>query len=244
MLKRFRPTPSGVIATIALVLAMSGGAYAAKRYLITSTKQISPSVLKALKGAAGKPGAAGATGSAGPAGQAGGVGPAGGAGTDGKEGKEGPQGIPGIPGKNGKEGSPWTANGTLPEGATETGTWSMGEVPAGSGPAFLKTAISFTIPLASPIAGANVHIFEGATIPPGCSGTPGVGHVTDLKAEPGNLCVWVASVTTAEVAVKASQITALNLESSEVGMGTHGGALNTFLVSEETAGEGVWAVTG
>ena len=58
--RRFRPTPSGVIATIALVFAMSGGAYAAKKYLITSTKQISPSVLKSLKGAAGKNGAIGA----------------------------------------------------------------------------------------------------------------------------------------------------------------------------------------
>ena len=47
--KRFRPTPSAVIATIALVFAMSGGAYAAKKYLISSTKQISPSVLKSPK---------------------------------------------------------------------------------------------------------------------------------------------------------------------------------------------------
>ncbi len=47
---------SGVLAVIALVFAMTGGAYAAKRYLITSTAQISPKVLKTLKG---KPGPAG-----------------------------------------------------------------------------------------------------------------------------------------------------------------------------------------
>ena len=71
---RKRITPSAAIATLALVLAMTGGAYAAKKYLITSTKQISPSVLGALKG---KPGPAGAPG-AGGVGSAGGVGGAGG----------------------------------------------------------------------------------------------------------------------------------------------------------------------
>ena len=50
--RRVRVTPSGVVAVFALVLAMSGGAYAAGRYAITSTKQISPKVLKALAGRA------------------------------------------------------------------------------------------------------------------------------------------------------------------------------------------------
>src|SRR5437763_16587897 len=63
-----RPSPAMAVALFALFFAMGGGAYAAKHYLITSTKQISPKVLKALKGKAGKPGAAGATGPAGPAG--------------------------------------------------------------------------------------------------------------------------------------------------------------------------------
>ena len=56
------------ISVIALVFAMAGGAYAAKKFLITSTKQISPSVLKALAGKTGKTGPAGAQGLAGPAG--------------------------------------------------------------------------------------------------------------------------------------------------------------------------------
>jgi hypothetical protein len=71
---------ANVVATLALVFAMSGGALAAKHYLINSTKQIKPSVLKSLKGNTGKPGAAGPGGPAGPAGPVGPVGPGGPAG--------------------------------------------------------------------------------------------------------------------------------------------------------------------
>ncbi len=56
-----RMSYANVAATMALVFAMSGGALAAGRYLITSTKQISPKVLKALEGKAGPKGATGAT---------------------------------------------------------------------------------------------------------------------------------------------------------------------------------------
>jgi hypothetical protein len=77
---RSRLTYANVVATLALVFAMSGGALAASHYLITSTKQISPKVLKQLKG---KDGAAGLTGAAGAAGKEG---------SAGKEGKEGANG--------------------------------------------------------------------------------------------------------------------------------------------------------
>ncbi len=50
-----------LVAIVALVFAMSGGAFAAK-YLITSTKQIKPSVLKSLKGKEGPRGLAGTNG--------------------------------------------------------------------------------------------------------------------------------------------------------------------------------------
>lgn len=43
---RNRMIYANVAMTVALVFAMSGGAYAASRYMITSTKQISPKVLK------------------------------------------------------------------------------------------------------------------------------------------------------------------------------------------------------
>jgi hypothetical protein len=77
---------ANVTATVALFFAMSGGALAAKHYLISSTKQISPKVLKALKGNEGSRGFVGATGGTGATGN---QGPAG---KEGKEGKEGPKG--------------------------------------------------------------------------------------------------------------------------------------------------------
>ena len=64
-------TYANVAATLALVFAMSGGALAAKHYLINSTKQINPKVLKKLKGNTGKTGPTGKTGVTGAAGAAG-----------------------------------------------------------------------------------------------------------------------------------------------------------------------------
>jgi len=72
---------ANVAATMALVFAMGGTAIAAKHYLITSTKQIKPSVLKALTGNTGKTG---------PAGPQGIPGAPGGTGSTGKEGPQGP----------------------------------------------------------------------------------------------------------------------------------------------------------
>jgi hypothetical protein len=254
MFKRFRPTPSGVIATIALVLAMSGGAYAAKRYLITSTKQISPTVLKALKGVGGKTGATGAIGPAGPAGSVGPTGAAGSgtAGPAGLAGPAGPQGKEGEKGAKGTTGSPWTAGGTLPAGATETGVWTLGEVPSTG--VFVKTSISFSIPLAAPITNAEecgeagkpacvVHVFKGTTmIPSGCEGTVVGASVTGLKADAGNFCMWIMEKEgfnkgNAELLPEDPE------SEGSIGVGTHGATVTA--VSEEGANaQGIWAVTG
>jgi hypothetical protein len=83
--KRF--TYANVAATLALLFSMSGGALAASHYLINSTKQINPSVLKALKGAKGK------TGATGPQGPQGWPGQQGAPGNNGLEGKEGAAGA-------------------------------------------------------------------------------------------------------------------------------------------------------
>jgi Collagen triple helix repeat (20 copies) len=93
----FKPrlTYANVAATLALVFSMTGGAMAAKHYLINSTKQINPKVISALKGKTGPAGPVGSAGSAGPAG------PAGAAGTQGPTGPAGPQGPVGPKGENG-----------------------------------------------------------------------------------------------------------------------------------------------
>jgi hypothetical protein len=73
-------TYANIAATLALVFAMSGGALAAKHYLINSTSQISPKVLRHLKGHDGAPGRAGIQG------------------REGVAGKQGPAGKDGAPG--------------------------------------------------------------------------------------------------------------------------------------------------
>lgn len=192
--KRMRVTPGTVIATVALVLAMSGGAYAAGKYVITSTKQIKPSVLKSLQGKAGKAGANGAAGATGPAGPAG---TAGTAGTPGAKGETGPKGETGAKGETGTKGEKGEKGltgetgftSTLPKGKTETGLWSVStaELPAASE---IYGTISFPIPLAT--SGAVVFLDQAeteaaATNVNGCTGT--VEHPT---APAGKLCIYTA----------------------------------------------------
>jgi hypothetical protein len=70
-------------AVVGLVAIMTGTGYAAQKYLITSTKQISPKVVNALKG---KKGPAGVRGAEGPTG------------ATGPQGPQGPQGVQGPAG--------------------------------------------------------------------------------------------------------------------------------------------------
>jgi hypothetical protein len=77
---------ANVAATLALVFSMTGGALAAKHYLINSVKQISPKVLRQLKGRTGSNGRNGANGANGAPGTPGA------AGTAGAQGVQGPAG--------------------------------------------------------------------------------------------------------------------------------------------------------
>ncbi len=140
---------ANVVATLALVLAMGGSALAATHYLINSTNQINPKVLKALKASAG---GSGNSGTAAPQGQAGSPGAQG---LPGSAGLTGPQGLGGSTGAQGSQGLTGLTGLTGAAGSTgETG-------PAGSAGA--KGATGSTGP-----AGAT-----GATGPAGPAGPAG-----------------------------------------------------------------------
>ena len=101
-----RPSAASIIAVTALFFAL-GGTAVASHFLITSTSQIRPSVLKKLRGGtgpAGPTGPAGVTGVTGATGPTGTTGPAGPSGSAGKEGPSGKEGARGPEGKEGKEG--------------------------------------------------------------------------------------------------------------------------------------------
>jgi hypothetical protein len=194
-------TYANVTVTFALVFAMSGGAYAAGKYLVTSTKQISPKVLKSLQGkagVAGKNGAAGPAGPVGPAGAQGLQGAKGETGATGSAGTDGTNGTNGKEGKEGKEGSPWTAGGTLPAGQMLKGEWSLAATVSGSF-SRLSDSISYGIPLATPAIAHYINengqeMFVNTTTmkteersPVGCPGS-----VSEPQAEAGNLCVYAS----------------------------------------------------
>jgi hypothetical protein len=165
-----RPSPAMAVALLALLIATGGSAAAVSRYLITSTKQISPKVLKKLRGHEGPRGPEGLQGLAGKEGPTG---------RDGASGKEGPQGKEGVAGKN------LTTQTPLPSGKSESGTFAAaGGWDAGDGKgAFgsIGTSITYVQPLAAPIPNENiVEVTEGSA--PHC---PGVG-----KAEANYLCLY------------------------------------------------------
>ncbi len=213
--RRIHVSPATTISSLALVFAMTGGAYAAGRYVITSTRQIKPSVLKQLQGKAGANGASGAQGASGPAGS---QGPAGANGKDGTPGTNGQNGVSvtsavlaaknancpnggseftAAEGKktyacNGEKGKEGTFGGQmLPEGKTLTGAYSaaaFSEASATKGGGKASTAVSFALP----VPGGTILVHEikagETTLPEGCT-----GNANEPGAEPGNLCVFSRS---------------------------------------------------
>jgi hypothetical protein len=174
---RTRLSYANVVATLALLFAMSGGALAASHYLVNSTKQINPKVLKKLRGARGPRGATGATGPTGHTGAQGAKGVTGPKGSDGakgdrgERGETGNQGVPGL-----------SALSDLPSGETESGTWGLGSVGGKPGET-LETSASFPIPLEEGAPSSQVITAEVKAPVTHCSG-PG-------RADKGFLCIYI-----------------------------------------------------
>jgi hypothetical protein len=243
-----------VIAGLALVFAMTGGAYAAKKYLITSTKQISPSVLKALQGKAGVGGAPGAAGAPGVQGPQGAQGPAGSAGTAGSGGAKGEKGATGATGAKGATGASGATGYTesLPSGKTETGTWSIYTAFVEPGFPGTLTSISFAIPLKG-ISEGTAYAFDlketeneefereigGTKKPTGCTGS-----VTEPTAPRGVLCVYTANESLEGGAEGHLEV---HLRPAEFeGYGSSGAFLGGFGSNKAPArieANGTWAVT-
>jgi hypothetical protein len=156
---------ANIVATLALLFAMSGGALAAKHYLVNSTKQINPKVLKKLKGNTGKTGLAGPQGAAGLQGAKG---------TEGTKGAEGPKGEPG----------PLLA--TLPSGKTLYGAYSITGKAVGEANDRASTQVSLPIPLASAPSESVLVPFGAANPDP----THCPGSAASPAASPGTLCVY------------------------------------------------------
>jgi Collagen triple helix repeat (20 copies) len=179
-----------IVACVALVAALGGGAYAASGGLTGKQKK---EVEKIAKTYAGKPGANGAAGPAGPAGAPGAKGDTGVKGDAGSPGEKGTSGNPGTPGEDGKSvealaiepgeegcegngGATLEAEesgepheicngspwtvGSLPPGKTEMGTWAVGNTT--SAEEFVLTPISFSVPLSAELSSTSVHyVFAG-----------------------------------------------------------------------------------
>lgn len=131
---------ANVVATLALVFAMSGSAIAAKHYLLHSTKQISPALLKKLRGRTGKTGPPGTTGA---------------------QGAQGPSGAKGEP------GSP--APSVLTSGHSESGDFVLTESNA-KAKAETSVGVSFPIPLAERVPERNYQFLPPGTTSPECGG--------------------------------------------------------------------------
>ena len=222
---RKRLSYANVTATLALVFAMSGGAMAANSYLINSTKQINPKVLKKLTGKPGKNGIAGANGATGTAGATGATGPQGAKGETGTKGETGPKGETGEPG-------PLLT--TLPSGKTETGVWSGGFTAATAGDSY-QAGGSFPIPLAGALA-AGKAIYVSGTSSTHCSGLG--------QADPGYLCVYQGYAENINAPISSNVFNAEEIGAADASAGARGFAI---LLSAHSAGltrvSGSFAVT-
>ncbi len=305
-------TPSMLIALLALVFAVTGGAFAASGHggpdglpggnhglsalakIAKSKNKTSPRGPRGPRGATGLAGKTGATGAIGPVGPQGASGPAGPAGANGASGATGePVKITKAGSAECKEGGTHFKNATgegnacngeasetlgggesglpvaLPEGKTETGTWSAHvdlkehEFKEGETELYVSAPLSFPVPLAAPLPEAQWHFVTiaeqegtgGAKVPAECEGEPkpGVkvkGSVENPQAAKGWLCMY-QGLTEAEAKVEVARVRTAGYHGSEPGsteerIGT-AGAIATVVYKGANEGpaeiSGSWAVT-
>jgi hypothetical protein len=180
---RPRPSSSAVIVMPALYLALAGTAVAAhspaaahrpgaaRRYVITSTSQIAPRVLKRLRENLGASGATGAMGPAGPRSLSGATGPAG------TIGSAGPAGVNGATGPTGPAVLKETSGPTGPTGAT--GLSGLQGATGPTGPAGVKGLAGSTGPTGR--EGAKGQ--EGSAGPTGATGPSVLSKLTEAEGE-------------------------------------------------------------
>jgi hypothetical protein len=250
----------GVISVIALVFAMFGGAYAASNSSGGGKATASAKAKKGPRGPKGATGPAGPAGLAGPQGPAGAKGDAGAAGSNGAPGTSATatsfagskgtctKGQGGLEvssaspvayvcnGEKGKEGSPWTAEGMLPQGSTETGTWSVFAGPTEETAAPLYTSVSFPIPLEESLGETSVHFMRANTTSTACPGS-----ALKPTAETGNLCIYTGFEEFLEPK-PGEGIVRPDFEA--VGAGPSGAILQFVQNISAVRGFGSWAVTG
>ncbi|MBK5219107.1 MAG: collagen-like protein [Thermoleophilia bacterium] len=245
-----------IVAVVALVAALGGGAYAAgltgqeKSLIKKESKKFSKQFSKqfAEAGPKGDPGAPGAAGGIGP------VGPVGPSGPEGSEGPIGPEGPDGPTGPEGPTGPTGNIGPTLMGNVTETGSWSFGQTVTGS--TFADVHVSFSIPLAAALPAANVHFINTAgqelilnelfvVVPTAQANC--LGDAAEPEANSGHLCVYQsflnAGVMMASQFIYSPGVSEL-VNPASASAGVSGARLHFILEGASKAGWGSWAVTG
>jgi hypothetical protein len=212
---KLRPTPAGVIACLALAIALGGSAFAATALApkdsvgsaqvingSLQTRDLSGKARKALRGNRGPRGYEGSPGNAGPT------------------------------GPKGPAGSPWTlGNGVLPSGNTLRGVFAPGGT-AADADSLAQESISFGFTTAG---FPTVHyIPSGTSPPPECPGTK-----TQPEAAPGHLCLYEAHAGNVSAICVFNPITNACGEAAVRGFGV----AITAAASGDFWLQGSWAVT-
>jgi hypothetical protein len=220
-----RLTYANVVASVALVLAMGGGAYAAinsvpgpggvihgcyarrtgSLRLVGVARKCARSEYAISFNQKGRTGQAGARGL---------------------------PGAPGTPGAPGAPGAPGPVTGTLPRGITLRGTYTVRDRATAANDD-LSVPISWGFSLAT--APATHFVSQGSPAPSGCAG----GTAAAPAADPGNVCIYAASGTNDSVLV--FDTVSANVNTSQP-YGT--GLLITAIAAGEFGSFGSWAVTG